>query len=453
MIIGVFLISGCQEELRPKGDLNQQKSEIRFSAVEYEAVLTRSTEGNPEEKRMFLGIAGKDSLFISVSESPIASGVSTKAGTADVPESFHINAFMNDQASPYIDMKLASSDGWETYSPTLYWPHEYEKIHFFAWSYNLGNNLISPEFRTDNGYTADFDYIIPHSESSDDDAEVQPDLSFAITPSQTEDSEPVELDFVHTLAAIEFKIGKIGDAAIKSSTTKLTNILSEGHCRISHPVCVENIEWTYTGDRAEYSQTIKDGVPFMIIPQDLSNTVMLHMTVTIGNVTHVFSPKSLSGLTPKWEANKKYCYTITKGGEVKVDVDDEHTNKVKSNVTICNTGFSTTYIRAAVVGYWFTETDGIEEILSVWDINDENAGVVEWGNDWDKNWELVNGLYYYKKTVAPGENTVPLFKSYNLTSTGPASGSRLNITLAVQSVEAAKAAEVWPDLPSVISAN
>ena len=446
----LLILSSCQEELRDKETVAPPSREIRFHATDYEAVMTRSAEDDGATKRMFLGIAGKDSLFICASESTIVpeSDAVTKADGDEIPESFHVSAFLNDAATPYLDLKLTSSDGWNTYSPTLYWPYEYDHIHFFAWSYNLGDNLISPVFTTESPFKAVFDYTIPHS-NDDNDAEAQPDISFAISPGQAETSEPVKLDFVHTLAAIEFKIGQIGDAEDAedvSSTTELTGILSEGTCTVTAPVSPETIIWTYTGDRNSYTQTVKDGVPFMIIPQVLTDTdVSFNMTVTIGGVRHEFPAKKLADITSEWEPNRKYTYTITKGGEVKVDVRDSNTNTVKNNVKIQNSGFSTAYIRAAVVGYWYVVRNGVEEIASSWDINDADVGTMVKDPDWESHWKEVDGIYYHLEPVAPGAYTAPLFESYTLNkTTGPVSGSKLNISIAAQAVERDKAAEVWP---------
>lgn len=446
--MGLLLFYGCVEEMRDKGTVAPTNKEIRFQATDYEAIATRSAEDDDQTGRMFLGMAGKDSLFLCASESPIVSKpmAVTKAEGTTIPKSFHISAFKDNAANPYLTLKLTSQDNWQTYSPMLYWPYEYDYIHFFAWSYNLGDNLINPVFTTGTSFKAEFDYTIPHSSDDDNDAEVQPDITVAISPSQDETKEPVELDFVHTLAAIEFKIGNIGDATVVSSTTELTGILSEGHCTVTAPVSPENIKWEYTNDRNSYTQTIKEGVPFMIIPQKLTDTeVSFNMTVTIGDIKHSFPAKKLADITPEWKANKKYTYTITKGGEVKVDVRDSNTNTVKNNVKIQNSGFTTSYIRAAIVGYWYVVKDGVEEIAAAWDINDGNVGTLTKASDWNEHWKLVDGFYYHLDPVEPGEYTAPLFDRYELIkTTGPVSGSKLNISIAVQAVENNKAEEVWP---------
>lgn len=448
LLMTLCLVTSCRHEELRHDMIQTSDHAIKLAAAEYEVSTTRSPITETETGRMFLGMAGKDSLFITATESPIedASLNMTKSGGTEVPQSFHVIAFRDDEQSPYVDLKVTSSDSWSTYSPMLYWPVEYGNIHFFAYSYNLGNNHISPELSTSGGFSAEFDYVIPHSTTSENDAEVQPDIIFAISPSQVETEDPVEMNFVHALSAIEFNIGDIGDATVVSSTAQLSDILFDGHCTITHPVTAESIIWTTTEERNSYTQTIKDGVPFMIIPQVLNGTdVSFHMSVTIGDLTHEFPAKKFSGITEEWKPNRKYTYTITKGGEVKVDVRDEHSATIKENVKIQNSGFTTSYIRAAIVGYWSVTKDGVEEIASSWDLNDEEVGTLTKATDWGTHWELKDGIYYHKSPVAPGAYTAPLFDRYELKkTTGPVPGSKLNISIVVQAIEKEEAATYWP---------
>jgi len=434
-----------KNELRSEEDM-KPGNEIRFSASDYSPTVTRSSEDGHTGKRVFLGMAGKDSIFMTASVSDIPALMApTKAGEGQsggtVPESFHIVAFKDEAGTPYTDLKVTSPDGWESYSPMLYWPYEYEKIHFFAYSYNLGDNLISPSYSTSGAYKATFTYTIPQSSTSENDAEVQPDISFAISPGQNEDSAPVELGFVHALSAVEFRIGSIGDATVSSSHIELSSILSNGICTITDPVLPETVEWEVLEPRENYTQTVKENVPFMIIPQTFTGTEAgFRISVTIGDVVHDFPEIKFSELTAEWEPNKKYTYTINKGGEVKVDVRNDNTN---DNVKIQNTGFTTSYIRAAIIGYWYVTNDaGVEEIVASWDIKDTETGTL---TQTSNLWIESGGLYYYTVPVVPGGYTEPLFDSYELEkTTGPVSGSKLKISVAVQAVEEAKVSEVWP---------
>ena len=452
----LFAAVSCIQEIRHEVRETSDK-EIAFKATEYEAYITRSGSEDasaPESRRMFLGMAGNDSLFITatVSEMPEPSRIGTKAETktedgSDRPEHFHITAFKDDAQEPYLrSFSVETENNWESYSPMLYWPYKYEALHFFAWAYNISCEIISPSYSVGEQFTAEFNYTIPSSETQENDAEVQPDLIFAIAPSQKESDDPVNLRFVHALSAVEFKIGTIGDATLKSSVIQINNILSKGHCTITHPVTPANITWSPQEPLDSYSQTVKDGVPFMIVPQSLDVTgAEFQIAITIGDITHEFPAKKLSELTPKWETNKKYTYTINKGGEVRVGVHanlTEQNNKpLLENVKIQNTGFSTSYIRAAIVGYWYSidtlklttgEIIEVESIASSWEINDGSGAVSIPESDW--GWaEGGDGFYYYKNSVVPGEYTSTLFKDYRLDKTqGPVDGAKLKVHIITQ---------------------
>jgi hypothetical protein len=102
-------------------------------------VTTPSKQDEKAGRRIFLGIAGKDSLFVTASEADMDTEVSalTKSTGAVAPDSFHLSPFKDNETSPYLSHLLVTTDSWQTYSPTLYWPVVYEHIHFFAYSYNL----------------------------------------------------------------------------------------------------------------------------------------------------------------------------------------------------------------------------------------------------------------------------------------------------------------------------
>ncbi len=443
-----MLVTSCNLEEISQEDKPAAERQMRFDATEYTVVTTRSKQDEKAGRRIFLGIAGKDSLFVTASEADMDTEVSalTKSTGAIAPDSFHLSPFKDNETSPYLSHLLVTTDNWQTYSPTLYWPVVYEHIHFFAYSYNLGDNPITPVYNVTDGYSVRFDYVLPHSETGIDDALVQPDLTVAITPSQRQSEDAVALNFVHTLSSVEFKFGEIGDAVIVTSSARLTDVISEGTCTVTHPVSASSVVWTTDDDQEAYSQTIQDGVAFMMIPQDFTGSeASFEIALTIGEVQHTFPPIRLSEITSQWEPNKKYVYTIVKGGEVKVDVNAQQQSTYLNNITIRNTGFTNAYIRASVVGYWYVVKDDIEEIASSWEITDENTGTLQLPADWSSKWILKDGIYYYKDVVMPGASTTPLFESYVLTKTaGPVSGSKLNISVSAQAIEWTRAEEFWP---------
>ena len=82
-------------------------------------------------------------------------------------------------------------------------------------------------------------------------------------------------------------------------------------------------------------------------------------------------------------------------GEITETFDDVH----KKTATVANTGNVTAYVRAAVVG---VELNANKEIIGTYDV----SGYI----DTDK-WQLLDGYYYYKGTVAPGESTPNIIKA------------------------------------------
>ena len=89
------------------------------------------------------------------------------------------------------------------------------------------------------------------------------------------------------------------------------------------------------------------------------------------------------------------------------------------------------------------DKDNVEEIAASWDIFDENTGTLQMPAD--SRWILKDGIYYYMDVVKPGEYTTPLFESYELTkTTGPVTGSKLNISIATQAIESEKGKDFWP---------
>lgn len=462
IVIASCALLSCQREELKAPD-QKSDNEINLVVDTGKAIITRSAaEDNNISKRIFLGMADTDSLFLSVIEEDIPSEPATKADNVTVgPDAFNIVGFKDDSTEPYVKLKISSQDGWDTYSPKLYWPNYYDNIHFFAYTSNEANNLIAPIYSfEDGGYKATFDYTLPNQEGNND-AEIQPDIMFAIAPGNNQSSGAVNLNFYHTLSAVTFRLGRMGDAQVNEFEVSLSNILSKGRCTVTDPLSVQNIKWEQITTEDHYTQTFRDNESFMIIPQDLSElNASFTVSIKIGDKTHTFPAKSIKDLTPEWTSNKKYTYIVSNDGYVEASVDDHNTALIKSDLTIQNTGWTTSYIRAAIIGYWslpFEETmdeqtvQG-EEIVAFWDVTDESAGTLSKPDNWGDYWtnSLGDGFYYYKYPLAPGQSpTVPLFDSYainNNKATGPVTGSKLNISISVQSIDYddAQTSTLWP---------
>lgn len=447
---GLLLLFSCHtEELKRPSSLTDRQISLNASKGSLNATLSKSVEKTEEDRKVFLGMAEQDSIFISTSEEEMGVSVMTKADNIDnLPSLFNITVFKNSNQQPYISsLDISSTDSWNNYSPSLYWPNDYEKLHFFAYTSNDADNLFTPAYTTGSSFSATFDYTIPSSNQGND-ADLQPDIMFAISPNQNETDGDVNLNFFHTLSAVTFKLGKIGDAEISEVKITLKDILSVGRCTVTHPLEeVSDIVWEEIKTEDVYTHTFREGESFMIIPQMLEGkSAAFEVSINIGGKEHIFPEKALSEITAEWTAGKKYTYTLSNEGYVETSIiNDPGTNVYIDEIRIQNTGWTTSYIRAAVVGYWTVEKDGVDEIASIWDLNDSDAGELSRPDDWESKWKEINGIYYYRTPVPPGGYTSPLFESYELKkSTGPVSGSKLKISVTSQAVEKNRAAEVWP---------
>lgn len=84
---------------------------------------------------------------------------------------------------------------------------------------------------------------------------------------------------------------------------------------------------------------------------------------------------------------------------VTTTVDETIKDKVKSDVSIKNTGDIDAYIRAAVVVTWQDENGNVYGSAPVLD----EDYTITWGTEWDR--ETTDGYYYWPSEVAPDANT------------------------------------------------
>lgn len=472
-----FFLFSCVNEL-DEGNGTSSKKEIAFKASNITAAVTRSAEETSAKdstengrKFLFLGLIGNDSLFLSVREEANLCNFSdsNKTRSSSVPDEFQITGFKDNETVPYVDLVISSSDSWDTYTPTLYWPYSYSAIHFFASTPNPSNSLFSTTYPNKN--TAVFTYTVPES-GQDNDAIMQQDIIYAVAPDNSEDdsNDAVVLSFRHILSGIQFNIPTtIGDATVADAKIQLGNIITTRQCTVTESgASWDNPNPSSQPERGTYSQSINNGETtfpngesFKLIPQPLTGSgAQYTISFKVGEVDHSYSG-DLEELTEEWESGKRYIFTITKRDEVKLDVTASvaqvNSQPVLQGVRILNTGFSRSYLRVAVVGYWYIlapldnsgSSEEVESIISAWEINEDDAtiGVLLKDQNWNTYWKLGDdGFFYYKDPVDPGTATaVPLFDSYTLKALG-VSNSKLKVHIAVQAINEELAAEYWPEL-------
>ena len=458
----------CIHEERFEGNV-RTANEIQYSTRNYDVILTKSTDslttGKPE--LIYLGMLGTDSLYLHIKETEITDITTKSDPITSAPPFFYLTAYRsytNDNASSiekYIDeleLEADAENGWTNYSPKTYWPKTYDKIHFFA--HNMEG--VTPTYNLGETLSASFEYITP-TDIEDGDATAQHDIIFAITPSILRAEQPgvVDLNFTHILSAVRFHLGSLGDIVeenIADMKVTLSGITSSRNCMIETTENGLNVEWKEqeSYNTGTFSQMISDFETFMLIPQTLDNASAT-IDIIIGGEPHTYS----FPLTGEWERSKMYTYTITSEGYVETTVGDIQNNPDNQQThtfpTIQNTGWTNSYIRVAITGYWSKMEDveideatkSVEHIVGTWDIHNGDDASVSFNigsgeNQWTKG---NDGFYYYNTILTPGAEAEPLFSSFTQESTGSIGGSTLKISIAVQAIEDDMASIHWPFTP------
>ncbi len=363
-----------------------------------------------------------------------------------------INEFMMDQIANYNKTTTA----W-TYSPIKYWPHSNKyQLKFFAYHPHQSKvNLTGqPTYLTIDATSKipQLHYTVPTTIAH------QVDLLSALPKNPNVNdrlsgtyNKVVEFPFKHMLSAVKVKLGTLSCSG-EVRKFSFTNIYDQGTAPMGATGLVKtgDSKQTYLQDFTSDPLEINDylnkqiGTTMYLLPQtfrdDAKITMNLGFTKTVkGEVRTTEYPleyplNQLSNSHKDWKAGNTYTYTITTPEEVNVKIDDEVIGNVKKNVTITNTGLATVYIRAAIVGNWVRNVDGVDEIITTW--NSALDGTFVWGADWDTYWKKGSDGYYYYKCRVPrrGTTTIPLFESYTLTAKAPVVDAELDLIIAVQAI-------------------
>lgn len=468
MLIGLGAMASCQDDML----VNRQQSgnAIVFTTDADSFVSSRSSSvASSVSERHFLGLVGKDSLYITLTEeentTPIfpVSGfdVHSRAMYGDFMN-FYLNAYLDDGSEFMKNQKVINQGGDWSYAPIKYWPQN-QSVHFFGYASNKSGALVIPPVCQINGdtYTGTFSYVLPQHGSDNKDAENQPDLVFSIVPNQSK--QTVHLLFYHALSAIQFKVEELPEDVNLENTDwniSLANVSTSGDCTYTGGPTL-SYQWTNTNTSGTYTQqysfkSLKNGISaaqtFMMIPQTLEKAT-LKIAFTYAGNNYTFEKALDSFNSGQWEANKKYTYVISISEAVEVDITDAVNENVKSNVVIKNTGLSDAYIRATIVGYW-ENADG--NVVDWWDSADTNDGTFAYAANRNDYWIQQGDFYYYKYPIKVGATpTVPLFESYTLTKTDAPAGATLKLNIVVQAVKYESNQEslknAWKDAPSDIS--
>ena len=463
-----FLLVSCDREEKVFG------VEVSSDKIEYSVGWEKGFSTRVEAGRELLSLVGKDSLFLYMyvgQNNANAPEVETKDApyTNGTIPSIISYAYLNDN-TPYIsgdNIEISGGEG----SSERFWPLS-EPLNFFAYATSAAGTIgvneaivTPPAFNVtkdgdDYKYTGLFSYSLPEPSTEKKDAENQPDLVFAITPSVTKSTAggKVEMEFHHALSAIYFKVGKI-PAGVTVNSISLKGVKYSGECMVSYnpsggkpkDVLFEWSNLSATGwdfcqaigntedfNSDELIKTNDDQV-FMIIPQSfVGTTATLEISITIGEDSYLLTKELKQLALNEWNADTEYTFVISMPEEVDVEIDDKVEGNEKSSLEITNTGLAPSYIRVALVGYWVvTRGDGTEDIVAAWDETKDGEFTALCPAGWIKC--SADGYYYFTDILEPGEVASPaLFEKYALTASAPVVGAQLRLSVIVQSVIANK---------------
>ena len=151
-------------------------------------------------------------------------------------------------------------------------------------------------------------------------------------------------------------------------------------------------------------------------------SILLILTAAVGG-TVAFLTTQTPAVENRFESGRVTCEVVE---------EFKNGDATKKYVAIKNTGNTTAYIRAAIVGNWVKDN----KVVAPWTFNETI------GSGWKKG---SDGYYYHKAPVAAEGKTSNLFDSYTAPSDGP-KGSHLEMTIicqAIQSEPASAVEEAW----------
>lgn len=214
-----------------------------------------------------------------------------------------------------------------------------------------------------------------------------------------------------------------------------------------------NKEVNNLGDGNYMDQKFKN--TFFLIPQTLGSNAKLvvYYDMKLAGEDQVKSnSKEISLAGRKWYAGELYTYRITVK-ELGVFINDDMSTdfNVKTNVRITNTHNTTEYLRVAVIGNWFDNHDnegiapGQVIVNHAWKDSDAGSDGVAIDFNTDHWFHAGDGFWYYKHQVKGGA-TIPstrtIFTRYQSPTPVRDGSTHLELTLAVQAVDASKINDV-----------
>jgi len=241
--------------------------------------------------------------------------------------------YFNNQDNPSSNKWMILDDKGQ--QRIYYWPNS-KKLNFFAYmpdsKYNGSDGYVSKEthvkvrpdlYSKENGMK--FECKLPAVAGVDKDGkeiEETQEFIYAYEARKSKQKEPQLLQFHHPFALINFKL-KSGSYRMTINKFTFDKIYLNGTFS-TEPV--PSGKWECTGAPAQYTAEINKRVPnevnynsklyrpgwFVVMPQDLSGVTLTLDAVRDGDA-HPISGTFKFNNGEKWEAGKKYIYTISYG--------------------------------------------------------------------------------------------------------------------------------------------
>ena len=469
-LIGMTMLQvSCKnDDLQIEG-LDSGKISFRVAGVESRATSEdlSASENSVQDKNMLLELEGQ-SLNMSLVVEDNNNRIFTQKNIPSRSQAFDdtdnpvnkifISSIVNENnggGKPYFnndEVEISNNKG----VANRFWPQDKE-LSFFAYTCTKDINMTGLSYtRAGGDCSGTFKYILPTPQTTESpkDATNEADVIFAITPDCTMSGGSVDLVFHHALSAIVFKVGNMPENVYLKSIT-IENVYSEGTCSISTED-EQDLKFSWSGltNRKSYTETLgADAVigelmgteesVFMMLPQIMNNeNSKLTLNFSINGSDYTLS-KSFKDIISSWEADKKYIFTIGLPDDISVEIEDQVEGLVKHSVEIQNTGMTTGYIRAAIVGYWVNPDGIVDGALSAAD------GTFVWGSKWNTYWKKgADGFYYHLLPVNAKEFTVyPLFEKFTLNEANKMNhtSQELEMNLIVQIIPVDEKS-LWPEL-------
>ena len=492
LFICAFTLFACRKEVNVYVPAESDDA-ISFIVNEARPYATKSLQDLPSQSFSEV-IFSEDSvdIYLTVNECDYYSNffnqtqIETK-GTPYVDDNigkFHVSALFDDMQPFFTGLELNSNGS--IVSTGYYWPltTPATSLNFFGYAKNGSDGLISSHNYVSTT-SASFSYSLP-VDDDEADAEIQPDMLFAISPDQVQTGNPVQMDFYHALSALAFSVGSV-PGNMKIEKVEFTKIYSSGTCTYTQQSEGLSFDWSFGANdvRKEYVQTfaknlfsegnvpLSDGTAintdeqtFMMIPQEIDDESKIIFTISFHDRIYTIE-RSLKKMAQAWLPGKLYTFKISSPEEIEVEVTDEVVMDgiypVKRNLQIKNIGIADAYIRVAIAGLWVVDNTAngttSQLIISDWKPSD---GEFTWpgaepviGQTNANHWRLgSDGYYYYMKKTSPGETLAPLFTSYKLTANSPMSGAYLELSILTQGVLVEQTQELFPaDIFQLLNAD